>query len=453
MKKERVHLLNDKEINPNGKRIIYWMSRDQRVRDNWALLYAQQLALEQQIPLIVLFVLTEKFSGATLRQYDFMLRGLQEVERDLRELNIGFEFLKGEIVDIVSDYVIKSNASALVCDFSPLRIGRKWREGAAKKIGVSMFEVDAHNIVPVRIASVKQEFGAYTLRPKINKLLPTYLEHFQEIKKHPFGEISNTKVDWNREIAELAVDKSVNPVDWITPGESAAYEQLEKFISERLDNYDKDRNDPNTKGQSDLSPYLHFGQISAQRIAFEVEKYKMTGGNVTSADAFLEELIVRRELSDNFCLYNHHYDSVNGFPEWAKKTHEEHKNDTREHLYSKKEFEESRTNDDAWNACQTEMVNRGKMHGYMRMYWAKKILEWTESAEKAMDIAIYLNDKYELDGRDPNGYVGIAWSIGGVHDRAWFERSVFGKIRYMNSNGLKKKFDLSKYINYINSLV
>ena len=216
-----------------------------------------------------------------------------------------------------------------------------------------------------------------------------------------------------------------------------------------MDGYSTLRNDPNESGQSNLSPYLHFGQLSAQRVAIEVMK---SPASDEDKSAFLEELIVRRELSDNFCFYNPHYDATEGFPNWAKETHRIHSDDKREHTYALKEFEQGKTHDPLWNAAQMELVITGKMHGYMRMYWAKKILEWTSNPEEAMRFSIYLNDKYSLDGRDPNGYAGIAWSIGGVHDRAWGERSVFGKIRYMNYNGCKRKFDVAKYIGRIESL-
>lgn len=200
---------------------------------------------------------------------------------------------------------------------------------------------------------------------------------------------------------------------------------------------------------SNLSSYLHFGQISAQRVALEVQPFIEYA---ESQKSFLEELIVRRELSDNFCFYNKYYDSFEGFPNWAKKTLNEHRNDKREFIYSLQQFEDAKTHDDLWNAAQIEMTTTGKMHGFMRMYWAKKILEWSASPEDALETAIYLNDKYELDGRDPNGYVGCAWSIGGVHDRAWAERPVFGKIRFMNYNGCKRKFDINSYIKKISLL-
>ena len=231
--------------------------------------------------------------------------------------------------------------------------------------------------------------------------------------------------------------------DWLVPGEDAAAGVFSDFLSGRLSSYNEKRNDPNANSVSDMSPYLHFGQISAQRMALEILK-SYPGSPDTGA--FLEELIVRRELSDNFCHFNTAYDSFEGFPQWARTTLNNHRRDEREYIYSKEQFELARTRDRLWNAAQSEMVKRGKMHGYMRMYWAKKLLEWTASPEDALATAIYLNDKYELDGRDPNGYAGCAWSIGGVHDRAWAERPVFGKIRYMNENGCKRKFDTERYI-------
>jgi deoxyribodipyrimidine photo-lyase len=341
----------------------------------------------------------------------------------------------------------------LVTDFNPLRIKQQWKKQVNENIKIPFYEVDAHNIVPCWIASPKQEYGAYTIRPKIKKLLPEFLDEFPKVKKQkapspnslpketPTEQEGNLKCDELRK--SLKIDLSVKEVDWIKSGEKAAINMLQNFITEKLHRYDSERNDPNSDSVSDLSPYLHFGQISSQRIALEVYKSDCSDD---SKEAFLEELIIRKELSDNFCFYNENYDSINSFPDWAKKTLNAHADDPREYLYSLKEFEEAKTHDDLWNAAQLQMVNTGKMHGYMRMYWCKKIYEWTRSAEEAMKFSIYLNDKYELDGRDPNGYTGIAWSIGGVHDRAWFERDVFGKIRYMNYNGCKSKFDVAQYI-------
>ena len=449
-------MINDKRIRilrnaDQGKGpVVYWMSRDQRVEDNWALLYAQQVARERREPLIVVFCLVPKFLGATLRHYSFMLAGLEEVEAGLAKKNISFVLLNGNPRDEIPTFILRHRVAVLVTDFDPLRIKRQWKKGVAKKIAVPFHEVDAHNIIPCWIASPKQEFGAYTLRPKMRRTLPDYLEPFPRLKRHPYPwKGSVRKTSWRAVSKGLTVDRSVGEVLWIRPGEKAARKALRSFIRNRLHSYDRDRNDPNLKGQSDLSPYLHFGHLSAQRAAMEVMKSR---GNRESKDAFLEELIVRRELSDNFCLYQENYDGFEGFPDWAKKTLNRHRRDRREHDYSLKDFEQPRTHDALWNAAQMEMVRRGKMHGYMRMYWAKKILEWTDSPETAMKIAIRLNDKYELDGRDPNGYTGIAWSIGGVHDRAWSERPVFGKIRYMSANGCRSKFDVQAYIDAVNAL-
>jgi deoxyribodipyrimidine photo-lyase len=438
----RVRPLN--QARPGPGPVIYWMSRDQRVRDNWALLYAQELALSLGRPLGVVFCLAPAFLGATLRQYAFMLKGLQEVARDLARLNLPFFLLTGEPARELPGFVGRGRVGAVVTDFSPLRLVRAWKTAAAAAIGVSLEEVDAHNVVPCWLASPKAEYGAYTLRPKLKRLLPAYLEDFPPPARHPVaweGEIP--PIPWERLPAGLTIDSRVPEVTWLAPGERQARAALTNFLAEKLPFYGERRNDPTRDGQSDLSPYLHFGQLAPQRVALEVEGRP---GHDASREAFLEELIVRRELADNFCFYQPHYDTFGGFPAWAQKTLNEHRRDRRGYLYSAAALESARTHDELWNAAQRQMVRRGKLHGYLRMYWAKKILEWTASPEEAQAVAIYLNDKYELDGRDPNGYAGIAWSLGGVHDRAWFERPVFGKVRYMSYNGCRSKFKVDAYI-------
>ncbi len=270
------------------------------------------------------------------------------------------------------------------------------------------------------------------------------MDEFSSLKKMNKSEISSEIIDWSKIQKSLKINFDVKEVDWIKPGESEAQKTFNHFLKKKFENYHELRNDPTKDYQSNLSPYLHFGQISAQRIAHDTEKFK---GNPESKKVFLEELIVRRELSDNFCYFNKNYDSFDGFHDWAKTSLNEHRKDEREFVYTLKQFESANTHEDLWNAAQKELISTGKMHGYMRMYWAKKILEWTKSPEEALKIAIYLNDKYELDGRDPNGYTGVAWSIGGIHDRAWFERPVYGKIRYMNRNGAASKFDVKAYVN------
>lgn len=444
----RVRLV--KEGAEAGGPVVYWMSRDQRARDNWALLFGQELAIMMKRPLVVLFCLVPDFLNATIRQYGFMLKGLRKTEIALSEKNIPFYLLQGDPAEVIPSLLSELRAGVLVSDFDPLKIKRRWKSGVASLIGIPFYEVDAHNVVPCRIASSKQEFAARTLRPKLRRLLPEFLTAMPRLRRHPHtwaGDMS--PADWDDLELRLKVDRSVEEVRWITPGEKSARSMLRRFISRKLPFYNDRRNDPTEKGQSDFSPYLHFGQISAQRVAIEVRK---SGAPKEAVDAFIEELIVRRELSDNFCLFTEGYDTFEGFPAWAKKSLNAHRRDRRPYLYDREDFEKARTHDPLWNAAQMEMVRRGKMHGYMRMYWAKKILEWSESPERAMETAIFLNDRYELDGRDPNGYTGIAWSIGGVHDRAWPERKIYGKVRYMSYEGCRSKFDVEGYINLVGRL-
>jgi deoxyribodipyrimidine photo-lyase len=420
------------------------MSRDQRSRDNWALLFAKELALQQKVPLGVIFCLVPDFLQATIRHYDFMLRGLQETERNLAGKNIPFFLLTGSPEEKIPPFVKDSHAGALVTDFDPLNIKKRWKRKILPHLEISFYEVDSHNIIPCWMASPKQEFAAYTFRPKVKKQLECFLDSFPPLQKHPYSwKQGGKRIDWEEARKSLKVDTNVPPVVWIEPGEKNAKKMLRYFIRHKLASYNVQRNDPNLDALSNLSPYLHYGQISAQRIALEVRQAE---GPEEARDSFLEELIVRRELADNYCFYNKDYDNFRGFPDWAKKSLNEHRPDKREHVYPLASFENGSTHDGLWNAAQMEMVKTGKMHGYMRMYWAKKILEWTKNPETAQETAITLNNKYELDGRDPNGYTGIAWSIGGVHDRAWFSRPVFGKVRYMSFGGAKSKFNVDAYI-------
>ena len=438
------------EANERKGAVIYWMSREQRVNDNWALLFAQELAIKENSPLGVIFCLSPEFLGAKSYQYNFMLKGLKEVENDLTGLNIPFFLLYGDPGKKIPQFLQSHEAGALVSDFSPLRIKDQWQKSIALEVSVPFYEVDGHNIVPCWQASAKQEWAAYSIRPKIHRLLDEYLVNFPPMRDHPFPWPEIVDNDWQAANRSIWVDdtKDVNDPDfkWAEPGERAARRHLDDFIVGGLTRYDSDRNNPVLDGQSGLSFYLHFGQISAQRVSISALS------SMTDSSSFLEELVVRRELADNFCYYNTQYDSVQGFPNWAKETLKQHERDPREYLYRIDELEKAKTHDDLWNAAQMEMVCRGKMHGYMRMYWAKKILEWTISPAEALKIAIYLNDRYELDGRDPNGYTGIAWSIGGVHDRAWKERAIFGKVRYMNYNGAKRKFNIRAYIEKVESI-
>ncbi len=425
--------------------VVYWMNRDCRMEDNWALIFAQASAEKHNVPLVVIYNLVENFLGGGLRQLAFKIQGLKELIPAFEKKNIPFHIITGEkTAEEIIKFCTQIQAGEIFTDFSPLNISRNWQETILDELTIPFWEVDAHNIVPCFIASPKQEYGAYTLRPKIHKQLPEFLTDFPKVKTQSQTlKIHHQNPDLDQLLANAKGDRSIKPVANFPGGAKAAQKLLKHFLENTLPHYAEERNDPNKSALSNLSPYLHYGHISAQRIALETQRFD---ANITSQEAFLEELIVRRELADNYCHYNHNYDNIQGLPAWAQKSLNEHRQDEREHLYSLEEFEQAKTHDDLWNAAQTEMVQIGKMHGYMRMYWAKKILEWTQTPEEAQRIAIYLNDKYELDGRDPNGYVGINWSIGGLHDRAWFERDIFGKIRFMSYNGCKSKFNIKTYI-------
>lgn len=444
---DRIILLNNQPVT-EGKQVVYWMSRDQRVWDNHALLAAGQLAAASGKQLRVLFCLNEKYPGANLRSFDFMLRGLEQLAQSLSELGIRFELLRGEPSVEVVRYLVENDCAALFSDFDPLRVKRQWKEAVNRAINVAHYEVDAHNIVPCRIASLKQEYGAYTLRPKINRLLPYYRNdlavlsaQMELLKRVGEGDVTNA-FSAETLLWEMQLDRSVTAL-LLPSGESAAQQAMKQFISDKLTGYDELRNLPELDHQSDLSPYLHFGQLSAQRLALEVQKADVPAND---RDAFLEQLIIRRELSDNYCFYNPDYDKWEGAPTWARESLLQHASDEREYIYDITVLESTQTHDLLWNAAQMQLICSGKIHGYMRMYWAKKILEWTTSPQEALQIAINLNDKYALDGRDPNGYVGCQWAICGVHDRPWTTRPVFGKIRFMNDKGCKRKFDVDAYV-------
>lgn len=441
MHAERRRALNQAEYRQGP--IVYWMDRELRAHDNWALLHALELGQRHDQPVAVVYNLVADYLGGGARQYQFKLAALQSLAETFADLRIPFTIL---LTDTSADDLIAffkhQKVGTVVTDMNPLRLNRHWKTTVAKALDVPVIEVDAHNIVPVWTTSPKQEFAARTIRSKIHKLLPTFLETFPKLKAQTRTWKHYPAVAWN-ELEKVKTNEAVKPLTWLQAGEKPAMAMLRSFIRDRLSGYAEKRNDPTLDNLSKLSPYFHYGMLAPQRAALEV---RAADAPLADKEAFIEEAVIRRELSDNYCFYNPHYDDVKGFPAWAQQSLQAHEHDTREYVYTKKQFELADTHDELWNAAQREMMETGKMHGYMRMYWAKKILEWTESPAQAQKIAIYLNDKYELDGRDPNGYVGIAWSIGGLHDRPWTSRKVYGQVRYMNANGCRRKFDVEAYI-------
>jgi deoxyribodipyrimidine photo-lyase len=419
------------------------MDRDQRLEDNPALIEAQALAIAENQPLHVVCVLTPGMMSP--RQYVFMVQGLIQLEPLFGKKNISFSVLSGEPETVLATYIKKNKIGVVVTDFSPLRKQRSSREALASSVDIEVREVDAHNIVPCWVASEKKEYGAQHLRLKLQKLLPLYLLDFPAIKDQPVGAKTATDNDWDSLAKSVVVKLSDKPL--MPSGVGVAQMVLDAFVDDLLADYPANQNIATRQGQSGLSPYLHFGQISAQRVALAVTESDV---DPYAKEVFLDQLIVRRELSDNFCFYDNRYDSLAAFPSWARQAFNDHVLDPRPHLNTPEEFETAKTHDALWNACQTDLIRRGRMPGYLRMYWAKKILEWTDSPTEALQTAIRLNDMYALDGNDPNGYTGIAWSIGGVHDKPWTDRAIFGQVRYMNLVGCRKKFNVEAYIHKAN---
>lgn len=448
----RIKKLNSKSENSSGKFVAYIMEASQRAFYNHALEFAISYANSLNKPLIVIYNLTDKYKFSNLRYYTFMIEGLIKLKKDLDERGLKFFIKKSDYVS--GSIEISKNAVALITDRNYLKLQRNWRTKVAQTIDVPLIEVESDVIVPVELISGKKEPYAATIRPKILRLLDQFLEPVthQELKIKSsyieFDHLNYKNVD--EFISILQIDRTVKPVsEYYEGGYDKAMEFLKIFIEKKLPYYKALRSDPTKDFQSELSPYIHFGQISTLQILLEILKhYNIKDENVQS---FINEIVIWRELARNFCLYNPMYNEYEGIPEWAKKTLEEHLKDKREFTYSLEELEFAKTHDSYWNAAQIQLLKTGKMHNYMRMYWAKKLIEWTEHPKIAFDYACYLNDKYELDGRDPNGYAGISWCFG-THDRPWFERPIFGKIRYMNDKGLERKFEIKKYVEKFASL-
>lgn len=454
----------NKTPNENGECILYVMSRDQRVRDNHALLEAQSEAIEHKLPLAVVFNLYHKLGFRKQEHFEFMVEGLKEVEADLKTKNIPFIMRIGTMPKNIAMLASELTPRTIYFDFSPLRHSRTTQKQVAAHANCRVVVVDTHNIVPAWVVSDKEEFAAHTIRRKLHKTIELWAIDPATVEKHPYDFAKTpTSATWKEVDAVVATLPKSGIVHGFKPGEAAARQALKQFIDTGLGSYASGRNDANADGQSNLSPYLHYGQLSSLRTVLDVmdafnhppqlfTSYKIpdpVGKSAVNAgiDSFVEELVVRKELADNYCLYNAHYDSLDGAKDWAKKTLDSHANDPREFTYSLEQLENAQTHDDLWNAAQLQLTKSGKIHGYLRMYWAKKILQWTDDPAEAVKRAIELNDTYHLDGGDPNGYVGILWSVAGLHDRPWFDRDVFGTVRYMAESGAAKKFDTKTYIN------
>jgi len=448
----RIKPLNASDI-PKGDYVLYWMQQSQRATYNHALEYAVRQANKLDRMLLVVFGLADDYPEANLRHYTFMLEGLRETWAALASRGVKMVLRRGHPPDVALN--LGRRACMIICDRGYLRHQRAWRHQVAKHADCPVVQVESDVVVPVEVVSDKAEYAARTIRPRIHRHLATYLVGLRQTRiKHPSLGLKLKEIsfdDIENVLQKLYLDRSVPPIsDLFKGGTSQAVNRFNGFIRRRLIHYDDHSNQPQTDDISHMSPYLHFGQISPLYLALKISRAADSLKAVK--DAYIEQLIVRRELAMNFAYYTSDYDAYTCIPGWAEKTLAEHRNDEREYIYSRRQLENANTHDAYWNASMREMKFTGFMHNYMRMYWGKKILEWSETPQKAFRTTLAINNKYFLDGRDPNSYTGVAW-IYGVHDRAWTERPIFGKTRYMAASGLERKCDISAYLKKVDDLV
>ena len=436
----------------DGRCVVYWMQRAQRGVDNPALDLAIALGNELTLPVLVFLSIISSYPNANLRHYTFLSQGLPDIEEDLNERNVAL-IVRRPPDNHLEMLLEEVGAAVLVGDENPCREPERWRQVLSRHLRLPFFTVDADVVVPSRLFN-RHYYAMHIMKRHLHAELPKYLVPQTQAKavhawKRPpkfksFDSRSDVTEGWKN------LDRSVGPVDTFTGGTHAALKRLDEFVSRSLCAYPKERNRPESDGTSRLSPYLHFGHIGPLTIALAAQRaVKKSKVSKPAYEDFINQLIGWRELSINFVKHCPYYDSFDCAPDWAQKTLREHVRDQRPYVYGLKSMEQAKTHDELWNAAQTQMVKHGWMHNYLRMYWAKKILEWSPTPQLAYQHAVLLNDRYELDGRDPNGYAGIAWAIAGVHDRPWFDRPVFGTIRYMSFASTGKKFDSRRYIENI----
>ncbi len=447
----RIRPLNDRAP-VAGAYVLYWMQQSQRAAFNPALEYAVGEANRLGLPVVVGFGLMAAYPDANRRHYAFMLQGLQEVERALGARGIGFVVGRGRPDEVALR--LAARAALVVCDLGYLRHQKAWRAAVARAASCRVTQVEGDVVVPVEAASDKQESAARTLRPKLRRVWDAWLTGLAETPvEHRRCELRSEVDLSDLEVVldRLGLDDSVPPVRRFKGGTGVARQRLEAFLERGLEGYADGRSEPAAMQCSRISPYLHFGQISPVEIALRVRDART--GHADDRAAYLEELIVRRELAVNFVHYNDRYDRYDCLPAWARSSLEAHRADRRDHIATVvRSSSPARTHDRYWNAAMREMVHTGYMHNHMRMYWAKKILEWSSSAKAAYATALRLNNRYFLDGRDANSYANVAWTFG-LHDRPWPERPLFGKVRSMTAGGLERKFDMAAYLDVVEGLV
>ena len=446
----RCHVLNDKPER-DGKYVLYWMQQSQRAHFNPALEAAIIKANKIDLPVVVVFGLMDDYPEATERHYAFMLQGLRDVQLDLEKRGIRFVCLHGE--PKTAAIRMAKDAACVVCDRGYLNHLRRWRDEMADACDVKVVEVEGDAVVPVEAASDKAEIGARTLRPRIHRVWEQFLVALrQTTPKHSSLKLKITS-DFDLSVPDkvlstIRCDRAVKRSSFFEGGYHAADKRMKRFVAELLTGYADGRNEPAAGHTSHMSPYLQYGNISPVDLALRVMEAKQSGPD---RESYLEEMIVRRELSHNHCWFSRNYDRFDCLPAWARKSLDKHAADKRDPLYTREQLELAKTHDRYWNAAQMEMVITGYMHNYMRMYWGKKILEWTKSPEDGFETTLYLNNRYFIDGLSPNAYGNVGW-IYGLHDRPWIERPIFGQTRYMNAAGLERKFEIDKYVDQIDAL-
>lgn len=455
---ERVVQLNEAHINRKGRYVLYWMQMYKRTSHNHALAWAVRQGNELGLPVVVYEGVKYYYPWASDRLHTFILEGVDEKRADFEKLGFRYVFYlqKDDRSPKQTVARLAKDAALIVTDDYPCFIIPEHNRRIAEKTNIPVHAVDSCGIIPMSKFD-KEEYAAYTIRPKIRKLLPNYLKPFSEEKVT----INSTNIDLDadfetlvtsaniqRLVAGCDIDHTVKPSTIYRGGTTNGRKRLTEFVEGILPDYDNARSKPDRDGSSRLSAYLHFGFLSPLEIALAVKDSNAPQG---SKDAFLEELIVRRELSFNMTRHNPKYDSLEALPPWVQKTMLEHADDERQFTYKLEQLERGETHDELWNACQHEMVATGEMHNYVRMLWGKNIIAWSRSYEEAFETLVHLNNKYCLDGRDPNSYAGVLWCFG-KHDRPWMERPVFGTIRYMTSGSTGRKFDSRKYISWVNGL-
>lgn len=447
----RIQQLNSAAVQGERSYILYWSQMNRRVESNHALLYAVELANQHRLPVLVYEALTNTYEYANDRLHTFVLEGVPETARRLQKAGIGYVFYlrrrEGDANDTF--YKLAKDAAAVVTDDYPTFIARKHNASVPAKIDVAYFAVDSSCIVPMSEIPHRQ-YGAYTIRPRIHRLLPTYLTPADplKVKRRYDGSLPAFHTEVTSDniatlVASCDIDHSVTPSREFRGGSVEAEKRLADFLENKLRSYANGRNEPSKNVTSHMSPYLHFGHISSLEIALRVSAYAKE--HKLMADEYLEELIVRRELAFNYARFVEHPGDLKNLPDWCQLNMQKHAKDKRDPLYTPQQFEQAETHDQLWNACQMEMLLRGKIHGYYRMYWGKKVIEWSRSFEEAAQTMIDIHGRYALDGRDPATYTNIFWCFG-LHDRPWPERAVFGKMRFMSLDGMKRKTNTQAYI-------